>query len=62
MQLPLGKEPLAIIGAILAALNGIQTQVINMPTWAHTTIVVASTILGIVLARSQVTPASNSGV
>ena len=52
----LGAEPIAIIGAILAALNAIQIAAISMPTWLHTTIAVITIALGAVVGRSQVSP------
>ena len=52
------KEPILIIGTILATLNAIQAAAISMPAWAHTVIIVVTITLGTILGRSQVTPAN----
>lgn len=49
-------EPVLTWGTALAILNAIQTLAISMPPWAHTLIVVLTTIVAALAARSQVTP------
>lgn len=53
----LGREPTLIIYLVLLALNTVQTEVISMPAWLHSTIVVVTTVLAALINRSQVTPA-----
>jgi hypothetical protein len=56
LDLKLGREPVLILSLILTAINAVQIAAISMPTWAHTVIVIVSTIIAAILQRSQVSP------
>jgi hypothetical protein len=49
-------EPVAVIGAVNAALVAVQALALNIPAGMHAAIAVAIVACGALLARSQVTP------
>jgi hypothetical protein len=54
--LNLGREPVAIIGAVDAALIAVQQLALSMPAGVHAAIAVAIVVCGTLLARAGVTP------
>ena len=55
-SLNLGREPVAIIGAVNAALIAVQALALNIPAGVHAALAVVIVVLGVLLARSSVTP------
>jgi hypothetical protein len=55
--LNLGREPVAIIGVVDAALIAVQQLALTLPDGVHAAIAVAIVVCGALLARAGVTPA-----
>lgn len=60
MNISLGREPVAIIAAVVAVLQIVQELAISgVSAGVHGAIAVAIIILGAILARSKVTPVAS---
>lgn len=56
------SEPVLTWGTALAVLNAIQLLAIpGLPAWVHTVIMVVTTIVSVLAARSKVTPVAKIG-